>query len=161
MNLSRSFASFLAFHLFLVNLFQLFLMNKVETVFLDTDYEASVSLQNIFCPIKKWRYNKPPKPIFHTKHKFCIIFIYSNSPRSIFKKSQYIFCRKLLKLDATKTRIFSLTFHFVFTNNEYSYQKLFVVPQLSRRYHTFTKGVAVRRSSNQNDQPWPKLFHFV
>ena len=59
----------------------------------------------------------------------------------------------MLKLDATKTRIFSLAFHFVFTNNEYSYQKLFVVPQLSRRYHTFTKGVAVRRSSDQNDQP--------
>ena len=44
---------------------------------------------------------------FFMQNKFYIILIYWSS---IFKKLQYVFCRKPQKFDAIKTQIFSLTF---------------------------------------------------
>ena len=51
------------------------------------------------------------------QNKCYIILIYSSSTGSIFKKLQYVFCRKSQKFDAIKTQGFFTDVSFVFTNN--------------------------------------------
>ena len=55
-------------------------------------------------------YNKPKKTIFLAQQKFYIILIYSSSPRTIFKKPQWVFRGKKQKLNAIKPQSFSVVF---------------------------------------------------
>ena len=54
------------------------------------------------------------------------------------------------KLDAIKSQIFPLTFRLFLQATQLS--KIFVAIQLPRRYYNVTKGVAVKKSSNQKKE---------
>ena len=62
------------------------------------------------------------KGIINPQNQFYIILIYLSSPRSIFKKLQYIFCRKLQIIGHNKNAILFTEFLFCFYKL-YSYQK--------------------------------------
>ena len=91
--------------------------------------------------------NPPPKKIFHVKHKFYTILIYSSSTSSLFKKPQQVFGRKSQKLDAIKKRIFSFTFLLFLQIVQLSENIRSHATYQTLLYHV-TKGVPVKWSSH-------------
>ena len=87
------------------------------------------------------------KTIFHAKHKFYTILIYSNSPSSLFKELQKVFGRKSQTLDAIKKRIFSFTFLLFLQKVQLSENIRSHATSQTLLYHV-TKVVTVKRSSH-------------
>ena len=90
---------------------------------------------------------------------FCMIFIlYKSNLLEFLLKSRNIFSAENCKNWVHKNANFFS--HFFCFDKQYSYQKIFIVPQLPRHYYIVTKGVTVTLSSHIRHYKQPQMQNY-